>query len=341
MTHVLLLVCLPPHTIRRGLLPAELRERLAGHRSPAQVRVAEPVGPLLAGPGRRTAYQPTAGDPPPGVLTTDAEMQRLAATVGGCATQHRHDDTCLPYAVDRWSPPSLAGWRVGGVWSRFFLATTAPAARTLINPAPSRRLPGRWRCDGGPRGLLDLATMRAAARRAAARTWLQWQPAIAGTPPPQRWRDILAEHNAHPDSYPLQQAWRDFTAQPRVAALTAHPSMRTRLRATTWQGYVDLIEQGNADRAEHIENQGAHAVLGYGLLTLAGAWLSEGVAGQYGVCLDLSCYAEQANTYLDTLDPNIEVVAVDCQIAPLARPDTPERVASHHAARLGHVTTAR
>src|SRR6266545_2102898 len=287
MTHFLLLVCLPPHTIRRGLLPAELRERLAGHRSPAQVRVAEPVGPLLAGPGRRTAYQPTAGDPPPGVL-----------------------------------------------------ATTAPAARTLINPAPSRRLPGRWRCDGGPRGLLDLATMRAAARRAAARTWQQWQPAIAGTPPPQQWRDILADHNAHPDSYPLQQAWRDFAAQPRVAALTAYPSMRSRLRAATWQGYVDLIEQGNAGRAEHIESQGAHAVLGYGLLTVAGAWLSEGVAGQYGVCLDLSCYAEEANTYLDTLDSNIEVVAVDCQIAPLVRPDTPEPVAPHHAARLGHVTTA-
>ncbi|MEU3639958.1 hypothetical protein AB0H23_27540 [Streptomyces albogriseolus] len=223
------------------------------------------------------------------------------------------DDDGRAYEVSTYNPNSKWDWwQIGGRWTGYFIpqADAADDPRLLVgspgvfgDPCPAGRV------DGGPRELLDLAAMRAEARRAAGERYDQWQRLVAGLPEADGWSRFLSRHQADPDTYTIGQARQEYGAQPQVkAARQSRDFMWLDCPIDTFAPGRDAYMQQGAD----------HAVPGHAYLGLDGVWHAPGRMGMFGMSTDTpqdqAEYARRMNEHLGTLPPDTLLVAVDCHI---------------------------
>ena len=78
------------------------------------------------------------------------------------------------------------------------------------------------------------------------------------------------------------------------------------------------VEEFSGPRDEYIEKARREAVPGYALLTLDGEWVEPGKMGMFGFSSDtpesMAEYKDWANKYIDDLDDDVILVAVDLHI---------------------------
>jgi hypothetical protein len=207
---------------------------------------------------------------------------------------------CLPPDTDPQLLPHLAtaklrmhGFTVNGVVPHF--------------PARTRRaskLVDRWHglTSGGPIRLLDLTAMRHHAQAAAGGQWLLWRQVVADTRPAHPFWHFTDRHRADPRGYPLTRAQADYTAQPRVLAMTAHNARPD----TTIKVPTATLEASQAGYNTYLSLAVLAVVPADGVATTHGGWLtctSERLADQLA-------YLGAANAHIDGLHPNLQLIAM-------------------------------
>lgn len=156
--------------------------------------------------------------------------------------------------------------------------------------------------SGGPIRLLDLAAMRDHAQAAATGQWLLWREVVADTRPADPFWVFVNRHRADPRRYPLATAQADYTAQPRVLAMTAHNARPdTRIKVPTAQ--LEIFQAGYPT----FLNLAVLAVVpADGVATTYGDWLT--CASEH--VTDQLAYLQAANAHIDGLDPDVQLVAM-------------------------------
>ncbi|MGW4726338.1 hypothetical protein [Streptomyces sp. NPDC004291] len=152
-----------------------------------------------------------------------------------------------------------------------------------VSPRP------RSLCDGGPKGLLDLDTGRAAAAREAGEEWDAWHAFAAGFPPGLPYAHF-ARRAAEDPGYTQERMTEDFRDQPVISALRQAPALEERF------GF-DPVPWFGEDRAAFVEQAEAGVLPTFALLTVDGRW-SDGSSHPYNV---------RFNAYLDSL-PDVTIL---------------------------------
>jgi hypothetical protein len=157
-------------------------------------------------------------------------------------------------------------------------------------------------CAGGPVKLLDLHGMRHAAGVGAGIRHQQWTQVVHGTRPATPWPTFHARHLADPPRYPLEAARADFHNQPRVNAIRMHNAV------TYGTGQLDLaeLEAFQAGQLAYQHYRAVSVIVRDALVTAEGTKL----APDSDALTHRVTYLEQANRYLDSLEPNQRLLAV-------------------------------
>lgn len=211
---------------------------------------------------------------------------------------------CLPGETEPRSLAELAATKLrmrkltpAGVIPHFPTATTW---RT-------RKLVDSWQglTSGGPIKLLDLASMRRNAHLAAAAQWRLWHQVVDGTRPAQPFWAFLDRHAADPNRYPLEQAQAEYQAQPRILAMNTHNA----LPGTVCELPTATVEAFQAGYGTYANLAWLAAVPADGVATTHGVnsgWLTCAT----GRLADQLAYLQAANTYIDGLSHNEQLVAM-------------------------------
>lgn len=217
------------------------------------------------------------------------------------------DEDGHAYRVVTYNPQSEWDWyQIGGRWSGHFLCRPeADGDPRLVNgerswtnkDAPAKPLA----CDGGPVGLLDFEALRRRRGEEAATLYDRWESAVQGLPAAKPWQHFLERHQADPGTYSKDEARDDYRAQPAVAAAAEVSEL----------SFWDPVGQFAGGRAAYVREARDEAVTGVVLLTLEGAWIERPWAFETTASAE-AAYVERAAAYLDGLDPDVYVVAVDC-----------------------------
>jgi hypothetical protein len=157
-------------------------------------------------------------------------------------------------------------------------------------------------CAGGPVRLLDLTGMRHAAGIGAGIRHQVFTHAVKGTRPAYPWHAYQAKHDKYGDRYSLDDATRDFHAQPRITAMRMHNAVNPTA------GHLDLaeVEIYQAGQMAYQHYSAATAICADAILTDDGRRL----APASDALADRTTYIEQALRLLDTLDPAQRLIAV-------------------------------
>lgn len=210
-------------------------------------------------------------------------------------------------------------WRIGGRWGRYFplkedvslfdsrLIRMGLSWEWRDTPADER--PSASNVEGGPKGLLDLEGLRDAKEKEAAKDYDEFWEFASAYPSAKSWQTVLKECEHLGDGY-VERAREIYRSQPLVAAMNEHRKYRT-----FWGSPLD---EYSGDREEFLAKARRDAVPGYALLTLEREWLAPGEMGWFGMSSDdetsQKLYKEKANEYLDSLDDDVILVALDLHI---------------------------
>ncbi|MGW7710626.1 hypothetical protein [Streptomyces sp. NPDC054771] len=149
------------------------------------------------------------------------------------------------------------------------------------------------RCHGGPRGVLDLDTPRAAEARRAAGTWTAYHAFADRHPPALPFRHFAERvRNLEPEGA-REAAVAAFREQPLIQAIEADPVLEERFTS-------DPALHFDEDRETYVTRHVAAVLPTPALLTLEGRWVEAGG-------LD---YKRMFNAYLDGLPGDTMVVRV-------------------------------
>lgn len=221
-------------------------------------------------------------------------------------------ETGRAYTLSTYNPKSKWDyWRVGGRWGGYFKVAEG-ADPELVIPAEG----GSWdspeiaegRADGGPKGLLDIAGMRDAAGAEAIARYDRYHELVDELPEARPWSEFVKQVKA--ETLDIQQARELYHAQPRNQAI----------KDTEFdQLFSDCpIGEYGCERRVYVERARAAAVPGFALLTADGRWMEKGKMGWFGMSDDTESsragYAEIANGYIDELDDDVYLLALDCHI---------------------------
>lgn len=222
-----------------------------------------------------------------------------------------------PYGVTTANPNGkFWSWRIGGPRGGHFHADRDDH-RELIG-AQSSLLRAELRCDGGPIRCLALARMRQLAGAAASEMFGFWEQAVMGTPPARLPADLVAQRRTVPD-YSLQRTTAEYRAQPRVIALAFADLAEAPLfyDRDDPAGYDNALASFQPGRARFIAHHFNAAPLGTAFLTLDGNWLDSAFgtvdATVAGLVNAGRRYIEQATAYLNGLDPDTVLAAVELE----------------------------
>ncbi|MFG2907348.1 hypothetical protein ACGF13_20060 [Kitasatospora sp. NPDC048286] len=148
------------------------------------------------------------------------------------------------------------------------------------------------RCDGGPRGVLDLDTERTAAAVAAAREWDTWSEFAARFPPAQ---PLQAKSERSPSGAPaIGLPYQEFREQPLMRALAAWRQSDPNVPA--WAKHSDPVEYFGESREQYAHRAAVRAETTNVLVTLDGRWTD---------CFEYAPTPEQPNAayaYFDFAD---------------------------------------
>ncbi|MFE4356761.1 hypothetical protein ACFVXH_08375 [Kitasatospora sp. NPDC058184] len=157
------------------------------------------------------------------------------------------------------------------------------------------------RCDGGPRGLLDLDVDRAPVAEQAGADWDRWAAFSVGFEPSL---SLSAMNEQAPDG---ATAWAAYREQPvvRAAALLAGDE-----RTRRWAGMSDPVGHYAHTREQFVHRETAYAVTPSVLLTLDGEWIDGTGSSSDPEVLAGARYYDFAYRYLDGLAEDALMIRV-------------------------------
>ncbi|MFJ7905389.1 hypothetical protein [Kitasatospora sp. NPDC096204] len=160
------------------------------------------------------------------------------------------------------------------------------------------------RCDGGPRGLLDLDTERTAAAVAAAREWDDWSAFAARFPPA---RSLRAMSERGPSAPPaVGSPYQAFREQPLMRALVAW--RQSDPNAPAWTRDSDPVWRFGESREQYAHRAAVRVQTTNVLVTLDGRWTD---------CFEYAPTPEQpiaADAYFDFADRYLRELPDDALI---------------------------
>ncbi|MEV8320713.1 hypothetical protein AB0Q95_41845 [Streptomyces sp. NPDC059900] len=181
--------------------------------------------------------------------------------------------------------------------------------RIIRNPVyreGEKRLGTRSRCDGGPRGLLDFDTDRAAAEEKALATWQALSALAERSQAASPLRDFL-DRFARDATYPVTQARQDYMEQPFIRAAFASGLMTS----TVVQEADDPVARLELGWAEFLERERSRVIPTAALIGLDGKWRDDSCVGnireRFARTLE---YLRFADRYLLGLDADVLVVRI-------------------------------
>jgi len=217
------------------------------------------------------------------------------------------------YTMSTYNPRSKWDWcQIGGRWTGYFrvrpewvgdkaLVSGQPGAMT----EPNR---DRERCDGGPKRMLDFEAMRDWAEVDEGSKWKAFHAVADQYPDTHSWAWHIERVQDENDPMTIDAARDAYHAQPGVVAL----------RETDFRWSDDPYKEFAVDLATYQANARRDAVPGWALLTLDGEWREKGHMGWFGMhdATDdsIAAYKTWANEYLESLDDDTLIVAVDVHI---------------------------
>lgn len=208
---------------------------------------------------------------------------------------------CLPKATPTDQLATTATTRLGSTP----LTSTGPARHFPISTRLRRGSlvqPWHHTAAGGPIRLLDLDTMRTAARNAYWQRWHIWQRVVDGTRPAQPYWHFADRHRAEPTKYGLDKAQQHYLAQPRVAAMRTYNALPNKIMVVP-TSHLEAFQTG-AHAYAHLGL--LSAVPADGVLTLDGHYL----AHTSGRLADQLSYLDSAQRHLSTLGSRDHLVAL-------------------------------
>lgn len=214
------------------------------------------------------------------------------------------------YTMSTYNGESKWDWYVvGGRWRGYFpvrAGLPAAAYRSLFSASDDR-------CDGGPKGCLDLEQLRSERATEAMQRYAHWMDAIADTEEARPWCEFAEEARAKEaagDDQAFKQARELYHAQPRVMAAGK--------AGLSVPFGPDVIEEFSIDAEVYVERARARAVPGFATLTTDGRWMAPGTMGWWATTdateSTRAGYGEVANAYIDSLSDETYLILVDCHI---------------------------
>lgn len=234
---------------------------------------------------------------------------------------HYDAESDRAYTWSTYNPNSKWDWyQIGGRWSYYFPAKatlTDTEYRGLIHGRgwPRDEVPHKlWHCEGGPKKFLDLAKLRDDKGKEAADEYDKFKAFAADYPKAQGWVEFVAEFEDMPngkEKWAVRDRVREvYRSQPLIQAMHEHPDYRF-----MWDCPVEKFKP---TREEYIQTARNGAVPGYAMLTLDSEWVAPGEMGMFGFSSDtpegMAEFKRHANEYIDGLDEDVILVAVDLHI---------------------------
>jgi len=226
---------------------------------------------------------------------------------------HYEPETDRAYTLSTYNPESKWDyWRIGGRWGDYFPAKEAGpglirGGRGWDSPKkdPFTRMQ-HPHCDGGPIRLLAFDVMRDEEERLKGQRYDLWEKVSADTPPAKAWSHFYGLVELK--EIDMDAARKLYGDQPRIASAKQHDEFR----------WACPVEEFLPDREEYIAAARRGAVAGYALVTLDREWVAPGRMGWFGMSSDgpgeRDGYHHAVNRYLDQLDQDTFLIALDCHI---------------------------
>jgi hypothetical protein len=221
------------------------------------------------------------------------------------------EDGLRGYTMSTYNPESRWDyWRIGGRWGGYFRYREGCRKNVLLPEhgwdSPKDIAPHG--CNGGQKRHLDLDALRADKAESARKLYREWQELVAGTPDALPWSSFT-ENISEGNGYDISRAREEYHSQPRVQAY----------QETDFRWHDDPIAEFSVSEDLYVEREGrARAVPGYATVTTDGRWMAPGKMGWFGAHSDSEGdrigYWEAANAYIDGLDDEIYLIALDCHI---------------------------
>ena len=220
------------------------------------------------------------------------------------------EDGLRGYTMSTYNPESKWDyWTIGGRWSGYFRYREGCRGAVLLPEG------GRWdapkdisprACNGGQKRHLDLDGLRTDKAAEARKTYREWQEVTAGTPDALPW-SVFTDNISEGGGYTIERAREEYHSQPRVQAI----------QNTDFRWNDDPIAEFAVPEELYVEREGrARAVPGYATVTTDGRWMAPGKMGWFGMSTDQEGdrfgYWEAANAYIEGLDDDIYLIALDC-----------------------------
>ncbi|MFJ9777860.1 hypothetical protein ACIRVF_42585 [Kitasatospora sp. NPDC101157] len=162
------------------------------------------------------------------------------------------------------------------------------------------------RCDGGPRGLLDLDRDRAPAADAAGADWDGWAAFSADFEPALSQRAMTESVPPGPDAG--NRAYAAFYEQPLIRAAAAWRAGD--LQAPWWTRVSDPVAHFTGGREQYVRRVASRVVPTNVLLTLDGEWLDGTLNALEPGALVGHRYFDFADRYLDALAEDALMVRI-------------------------------
>jgi hypothetical protein len=225
------------------------------------------------------------------------------------------------YSMSTYNPESMWDWWViGGRWRGDLHAKSGVDASCLYiaerhwgEPPAADPVADKWapngglRCDGGPKYLLDISSVRDKAAAEANDRFDEWDRICAITPHADSWSHFIGLRDA--GVIDIDEARRQYHDQPRVKAIRDSELL-------SWMD--DAIEAFGVGREEYVRLARLSAFPGYAVITLDRQWMAPGRMGWWGMSSDgpgeKEGYKVEANRYIDQLPDDTVIVQLDCHI---------------------------
>jgi hypothetical protein len=202
-------------------------------------------------------------------------------------------------------------WKIGGRWTGYFTCTpSALGSKKLIYGSPglmTEMNSDPYRCDGGPRKLLDFEAQRDRAAADALVEYDQFHAIAREFPDSKPWSYFF--NLTRQEGLDIDAARKLYREQPLIGALRER---------NLHYGLECPLDTFSASREEHERMARLEAVPGYALLTLDGVWREPGKMGWFGMSSEtkdeMIAFKKMANEYLENLPGKAVIVAVDVHI---------------------------
>jgi hypothetical protein len=170
-------------------------------------------------------------------------------------------------------------------------------------------------CDGGPKGLLDIAGMTAVAVAHAGQVWDAWQDLAARHPAAHPLSAFLQRYRDLPEQQRMHRARAEHLAQPLVQAL-AQRAVRGDPYFSTALLAIDPVSEFGVSRREYLDWAAGSVLYTFALLRLDGRWVDpDNIHELFAVPTGQSStdvYRRYHHQYVDALADDATIVHVLC-----------------------------